>query len=202
MVSLSNITPASALGSLSTLAGLLTSSKRIDVVKILNQQTMAQVFQAARPMKAHVNETSKVSKYPVETGYTSADNRVSNPTEIEMDFFIPSSAYATAYTQMRTAWAAGTLLSVQTRTGTYKNLIIENLPHEEDPDMSSAIMMHVKFSEFIIAANSSNGTSLAIANFSPAKPQAANTLSLGLLQGLGAVGSIGSYLKAGKVLGI
>ncbi len=190
---------ASTIGTLSTLTGLLTSSKRIDVVKILDQQTMAQVFQAARPMKAHVKETAKISKYPVETGYTSADNRVSNPTEIEMDMFIPAGAYDTAYPQIRNAWQAGTLLSVQTRTGTYKNLVIEDMPHDEDPDIYTAVIMHIRFSEFIIVSSAGNST---VSNYSPAQPQAVNTLQAGLIQGLAAGGSALSYFHAASILGL
>lgn len=198
-LSLNNLTPSAAVSDISTVIGLFTSTKKVDVVQILSQQTMQQIFQSARPMKCTVKETAKVMSYPVETGSVLSDNRVSNPTEIEMDFFIPNTSYSTVYPQMRNAWMDATTLSIQTRTGTYKNMIIMDMPHDESPDVFSGIMMHIKFMEVItISANSAN----AISNFSPASPLATNTLQSGLLQGLAAVSSVGSYLQAGKSLGI
>lgn len=196
-----SLTPAGAISTLSTAVGLFTATKQTDVVKILNQQTMQQVFTAARPMSAEVKETAKVSKYPLESGYVSFDNRVSNPTEINMMFFIPSLAYTTAYVQIRNAWLNATLLSVQTRTGTYKNMIIESMPHEESPDMFSGITMLIKFSEFIIVAASASSAQV-LANYSPAQPQAQNTLNTGLIQGLAAASSALSYFHAATVVGL
>lgn len=196
-----SLTPTGAVASLSTVIGLFTSTKQVDVVRILNQQTMQQVFNAARPMGAEVKESAKVSKYPLESGYISYDNRVSNPTEINMAFFIPSTAYATVYPQIRTAWLSATLLSVQTRTGTYKNMIIESMPHEENVEMFSGITMLVKFSEFIIVSASAS-TSQVLANYSPAQPQAQNTLNTGLIQGLAAASSVLSYFHAATVVGL
>lgn len=196
------ITPSSAISNLATLAGFLTSSKRVDVVQILNQQTMQQIFAVARPMKATVKETAKVMQYPVETGSTLSDNRVSNPTEIEMALFIPASGYSTVYPQMRNAWLQPTLLSVQTRTGTYKNMIIADMPHEEDPDMFSAIMMHVRFKEVIMIAPSSTAASPVLNNYSPASPQDATTQNQGLISGIASASSLLSYFHAATVVGL
>lgn len=202
MPSLNQITPSAVIQNLSTAIGLFTSTKQVDVVKILNQQTMQQVFAAARPLKAVIKETAKVMQYPVETGATLSDNRVSNPTEIEMMVFLPASAYTSVYPQMRTAWQAPTLLSVQTRTGTYRNMIIMDMPHEEESDIASAVTIHLKFKEVIMIAPSAVGGNPILANFSPAQPQAQNTLNTGLVQGLAAASSVLSYFHAATVVGL
>lgn len=196
-----NITTSGAVTTLSTAIGLFTSTKKVDVIQILNQQTMQQVFSAARPMHSEVKEVAKVSKYPLESGYTSSDNRVSLPTEIHMAMFIPSLAYNTVYPQIRNAWLTSLLLSVQTRTGTYKNMIIEAMPHEETADMFSGVTMFLKFSEFILVSSSA-AASPVLANFSPAKPQATNTLATGLIQGLATGSSVLSWAHAATVVGL
>lgn len=193
------ISPQAIIGNISTAIGLFTSTKQVDIVQILNQETMGQVFSEARPIKATIKETAKVMQYPVEMGATLTDNRVSNPTEIDMSLFIPSSAYSTAYIQIRTAWQNATLLSVQTRTGTYKNMIIMDMPHEEDPDMFSAITMQIRFVE-VIMINALGKSS--VDNFSPAVPQYQNTLNTGLIQGLAATSSVFSYFHAASVVGL
>ena len=77
-----NVTPASVLSDASLVAGLLTTTNKVDVVQVLNQQTNTQMFQGARPIKAEVREYAKVMDYPVESGVTLSDHRISMPTEI------------------------------------------------------------------------------------------------------------------------
>lgn len=200
--SLTNITPASIAGNAQTALGFFTTQKRVDIVKILNQQTLQQIFTAARPIKASVRETAKVMQYPVETGATLSDNRVSNPTEIHMELFIPSEAYTSVYPQIRNAWLNATMLSVQTRTGTYKNMIIQDMPHEETAEMFSAITMQVIFKEVIQIGAAQSGAPAVLNNYSPASPNHANTVNSGLISGLNVASSALSYFKAASVVGL
>lgn len=195
------ISPQAVIADLSTLSGLLTFAAKIDVVQVIDQQTMRQVFSAARPLRAEVRELAKVSKYPLETGSISADNRVSLPTEINLLVFIPADAYASVYPQIRNAWLGATLLSVQTRTGVYKNMVLEGIPHLEEPEMFTGITMELKLSEFIQVSSSASSSPL-LSNYSPAFPPNQNTVSVGLIQGLAAAGSALSYFHAASVVGL
>lgn len=192
------VTPQSLLTNATTAVGLLTNSKKVDIVQIIDQETSKQVFSNARPIKATIKETAKISKYPVETGYTSADNRVSNPTEIEIDLLIPSEYYNSVYPQIRNAWINATLLSVQTRTGIYKNLVIENMPHDEHPDFFSAIIMNLRLTEFILAGLTGTGN---LQNYAPASPKYFDPVSLGLIQGINTTASSLSYFNAPSIVG-
>lgn len=192
------VTPQAIIG---TVVELLTSSTRIDVVQILDQQTMTQVFSSARPLRAEIKEIAKVSKYPLETGSISADNRVSLPTEINILVLIPATAYASVYPQIRTAWQNATLLAVQTRTGVYKNMVLEGIPHVEEPEMFSSVSMELRLSEFI-QVSSSAASSPLLDNYSPVAPQAQNTINTGLIQGLIATSSSLSYFHAASLVGL
>lgn len=197
-----NLTPASILSDAALVGGLLTKLTKTDVVQVLNQQTLTQLFSGARPLEAEVKEYAKVMDYPVETGVILSDHRISLPTEITLPCIIPSSQYSIAYVAIRNAWQAATLLSVQTRTGTYKNMIIQELPHKEDPELFTAITIYIKFREVIMVAPSSTAPTGTAANFSPANPKNSSNVSSGLISAVNLATSGLSYLHAATVFGI
>lgn len=197
-----NITPASVLSGVSSAGNLLIKSLNVDIIAVLDQESMTQIFRDARPVKATVRETARVMDYPIETGAILSDHRISNPTEIEMICLIPSKAYSSAYPVIRNAWVNATLLSVQTRLGTYRNMIISDLPHEEEPDIFNAVTISIKFREVIYSAPSSIASPQPLANFAPANPAYESTVNSGLLSAVNASSSALSYLHAGTVWGI
>lgn len=197
-----NLTAASILSDVQLIGNLLTTLSKVDVVQVLDQQTLTQVFSGARPVKAEVRETAQVMKYPVESGVTLSDHRISLPTEISLTCIIPSGQYTQAYPAIRNAWINATLLSVQTRVGTYKNMIIAELPHDEDPDIFSAVTITIKLQEVIMIAPSSTATAGQLANFSPANPALQNTVNSGLIAATAVVGSALGYLHAATVVGL
>jgi len=197
-----NLTPASIISDASLVAGLLTTLTKTDVVQVIDQQTLTQVFSGARPLKAEVKEYAKVMDYPVETGVTLSDHRISLPTEITLPCIIPSSQYSTAYVAIRNAWQSAKLLSVQTRTGTYKNMIIAELPHEEDAELYTAITIFIKMREVIMVAPSSTAPAGTTSNFSPANPKNSTNVNSGLISAINLATSGLSYLHAATVFGI
>lgn len=184
-----------------TLAGLSINAKKIDVVQILDQDTLQQVFSQARPLKASVRESSRGLRYPIETGAILTDSIVILPLEIHMEVFIPNTAYSTVYPAIRAARINGKLLTVQARTGTYKNMYIEEMPHEETTEVTNAIVMSIHFVEALQVGP--NGASFAVQNnYSPNTPKYANSKTQGLIQSI-ALGSASlSYFNGAKVLGI
>lgn len=196
------VTPPAAVQDIQTIVGFFSSTKKVDVVQILDQNSGKQVFTAARPLAAFIRECSKGLKYPIETGATLTDSIIVEPTEIHMDMLIQQGGYATVYPQIRAGRLAGTYYTVQTRTGTYKNMYIEEMPHDETPDMMSAIKMHLKFVEALQVAPSTDGATQIQNNFSPAAPQNKNTVAQGLLSGVTVGGSALSWAHAASVVGL
>jgi hypothetical protein len=220
------VTPSSLAADLSFGLGLLSSfGQNVDVVGIYangsnNQSGLSasglsssiinslvgntgvtasfgQMFANARPLKATVRETSKVMEHPVETGAVIADHHIINPVEIDLSMIVNSQFYAATYTQMRQAFVNATLLSVKTRVGTYSDMIIADMPHEEDAEQYDAITiaLHLKQVLFVV-----EGTSSTIQNFQPTSPANSNTIGSGLQQAaalgtqlLSAAGSVSSY---------
>jgi hypothetical protein len=161
-----------------------------------------QMFADARPLKATVRETSKVMEHPVETGVMLADHHVINPVEIDIPLVVKSQFYAATYTQIRQAFVAATLLSVKTRVGTYPNMIIADMPHEEDADMYDAITIALHLKQVLYAVSGSTAPSQT---FQPLDPANSNTIASGLQsaatlgsQLLSAAGSVSSYAALSK----
>lgn len=196
-----NVTPQAIIQDIETIVGFFTSTKKVDVVQILDQNGQ-QVFSAARPLGAYIRECSRGLRYPVETGAVITDSIIIEPVEISMDMIIPQSGYATVYPQMRTGRLNGTLYTVQTRTGTYRNMFIEEMPHDEKPDMMTAIKMQVKFVEALFVVPSTNGATAIQNNYSPAAPQNSNTVAQGLLSGVAVTSSALSWAHAASVVGL
>ncbi|OWK36895.1 phage baseplate protein [Fimbriiglobus ruber] len=168
-----------------------------------NAPAFGQLFANARPMKATVRETSKVMEHPVETGSMIADHHIINPVEIDLPLIISSQYYAATYNQIRQAFVNATALSVKTRVGIYSDMIVADMPHEEEADMYDVITINLRLKQVLYVVPGGG----QLVNFQPADPLNSNTLAGGLQQAaaLGtqasnAVGAALSYVKLGKFL--
>lgn len=130
--------------------GSFFPSAAIDVVGVYTQD-YRQLFQSARPIKATIKPTAKVMEQPLETGASIIDHRIILPVEIELSLILASADYANVYQQINQLFLKGTLLIVQTKTGTYKNQLISSMPHDEDPGVYDAIMLALSLKETLFA---------------------------------------------------
>lgn len=110
-------------------------------------QSYTQLFRQARPIKVTVKETAKVMEHPIETGATITDHRVIEPVEIEMSLVIATEDFQDVYRSIRQYFLNGTLLVIQTKSGTYDNQLIAAMPHEEDNTMYDGITLAISFKQ-------------------------------------------------------
>lgn len=124
----------------------------VDVVGVFDSESLQQVFQFARPMKALVRETSRTMQHPVEKGTIIADHRIILPNDMELLLVIDQQDYDSAYYEIKQLFMTATLLLLQTRTGVYSNLFIADLPHEETPDMFNKVtlQLHLREVSFVV----------------------------------------------------
>lgn len=115
----------------------------VDVVGVYTQD-FRQVFKLARPIKANIREDSKVMQHPVENGTIITDHRVVLPVEIELSMMLSAETYADTYKEIKKYFTDGTLLIVQTQSDTYKNQLIQSIPHEENPANYNALVLALK----------------------------------------------------------
>lgn len=149
----------------------------IDVVAIYNQETKIKLFENAKILKAQIKESSTAMTHPVETGVTVTDHLIVNPTEISMSLMLNSSDYKTVYASINKARISGTFLSIQTKSTIYKNIIITDMPHDENADTFNAIPLALRMKEVFIVVP----TVIKIPK--PKNPQHGNTVNKGTQQG-------------------
>lgn len=130
-----------------TISGINISTLAKDVVGVYSTDGTSQLFDDARPLKAKVTTSATVMSHPVEDGATITDHKVVNPIEIELSMVLSSDDYTGVYQAIREAFDASTLLTVQTRSGPYQNMMIVAMPHDEDAMMYDAISMALKLRE-------------------------------------------------------
>jgi hypothetical protein len=108
---------------------------------------LRQILQSAKPLRASVKETSKLPEHPLEDGSIINDHKIINPIEVEVSFFLGAGEFSGIYQVVRQIFLTGQLVTVQTQTASYRNMTIAELPHEETPDFSDALILPVKFRE-------------------------------------------------------
>lgn len=128
----------------------LLPSFAVDTVAVFTQD-FTQIFRDARALKAIVKEQSKVMEHPVESGTIITDHRIILPIEIELSLLLTKDDYKDVYQTIRGYYLQGTLLVVQTRSGVYQNMLIQQIPHEENPDMYDALALAMTLKQVIFA---------------------------------------------------
>lgn len=198
-----NITPQVAIADAILGLNLITGTLNADVVAVLNQETFRQLFPGARPGKAFIRESSKVMEHPVETGAMLGDHRIIDPRTIEMVMIVDAADYAGAFQQIRSAWLNNLLLIVQTKAAVYKNMIIQNLPREEDPEKFDITTISLQMKEIIFAVPGGVSSTSSVSYYSPADPLNQSNAPRGLQSAiLNPTAALLSLIHAAGVWGI
>ena len=122
-------------------------SAAVDVVGVFSQSTTLQLFSGARPIRAKVSKNASVMTHPVEDGSVIGDHKIINPVEIELFVILSREDYRSTYAVIDEMFRSSDFLVVQTRSGTYTNMTISAMPHDEDVAMYDAIGMIIKLTE-------------------------------------------------------
>lgn len=140
-----------------------------DVVAIFQQSETGddtQVLEGAHLMQVDVGESATYFRHPLENGRNLADHRIIDPVSLELRVILVNESSilgailsgtldfeTTArdiYTQMRGLFLGGTLLSIQTRTATYRDQILQAIPHEETSRIFDGVVFSVSSSELLV----------------------------------------------------
>lgn len=121
----------------------------VDVVGVFDS-SFQQRFGDARPMKASVKEISKAMAHPIESGATITDHRIILPVEIELTMMLAGAAYRDTYGRIREMFQKGEILTMQTKAGSYSNMLIVEMPHDENPDAFGTLTLTLKLKEVLI----------------------------------------------------
>lgn len=125
------------------------STQQSDVVGIYDSN-FQQVIQSARPMRATVQIVARTMDHPVESGGVRSDWRVILPIEITIPVFISGSEYRATYQSIYAIFNDTQLLTVRTKTGSYGNMLLSGIPHEESAEDYDLIRMVLHFRQMIV----------------------------------------------------
>lgn len=117
-----------------------------DVVGVFDSD-FNQLFPEGRPIKASVKESAKGMEHPIEDGSTITDHRIINQTEIELTLMLVGEEYPDTYGRIKSLFLGTELLIVQTKTGSYPNMMIVEMPHDETTDVFDGVPMALKLRE-------------------------------------------------------
>jgi hypothetical protein len=123
------------------------SSYTFDVVAVVDPDTGEQLFTAAESMKANVSPTSRLMDHPLEDGSPVTDFRIVLPVQIELALLFSAQDFDSTYAQIKATYLAGLMLTVRTNADTFENLVIEQMPHDETPDMFGMIPLSLRMRE-------------------------------------------------------
>ena len=145
---------------MASIRALFESATTVDVVGVYTQD-FTQVFPNARPIKATVKPQAKLMEHPLESGATITDHRIILPVEIELSLVLRAADYQDTYQTIVQYFLNATLLTVQTKTGTYTNQLIASLPHDETPDVYNTVavaltLKQVQFANTAVTISAKN----------------------------------------------
>lgn len=126
----------------------LSAGATQDLVCILDGETFQQIFATTHPMRMTVRESKRATKFVVEDGTTRSDHVVVDPIEISIDLVILDEDARNGYEQIRQAWRDNKLVTVQGKVGSYKSMLITEIPHDESPEYGMGIAMPMKLTEW------------------------------------------------------
>lgn len=89
-------------------------------------------------------------EHPVESGATITDHRVILPVTIELHMILDPAEYQDTFQQIKTAFKEVKTLSVQTKADTYGDMLIEEIPHDEQPDFFDTLAVAVRLKQVIL----------------------------------------------------
>lgn len=129
----------------------LIPTKSADVVAVIDANSGRQVFRGARPLKATVAESAKLMAHPLEDGSNIVDHRIILPIGLSLNCVLEAENYRDTYQEIRRIFRESVRLTVQTKTDTYTNLYLQDIPHEEDPGLFDTVTMILQLIETQIA---------------------------------------------------
>lgn len=176
---------------MATILDTLVPTYAYDQVAVFDQN-FNQIFPEARAIKAVVKEQARVMQHPLESGAMTTDHRVILPIEIELSMILTSETYQDVYRQIKQFYLNATLLIVQTKSSSYNNMLISDMPHEENPDTYNILVLALSLKEVQFA-----DTTYA---YAPKNPLNSSTVNRGTQQGTPALPAPISDSDAHKIL--
>lgn len=120
----------------------------ITPVIILDNDNLEELWEGSDIMRVSVSETSKATRYAVEDGTNRNDHVIKNPVEITLSMIL-AGKIAQLFQLLKQTYLEHKLVTVQTKTDVYTNMLVEEIPHEQDTGMTDGVTVSVKMVEWL-----------------------------------------------------
>lgn len=121
-------------------------------------------------MKARVEDTSQLMKYPCEDGVELTNHQVQNPVRITIELTMPAYFYGPIVKELKKYKQEGTFLSVHVHDsgsgtfakiaeaiggeeGIYNNMVVKDIPHDETPERADRITYNITLEQCLLVRN-------------------------------------------------
>lgn len=172
---LAPVDPTSLMSGTPPIIPTKMSATQVDVVGVFDS-SYKQIISSARPMGAQVSVVAQPFDHPVENGGVVGDWRVILPIELVLNCYLLPSEYRAAYAAIETVFYGTELLTVQTLTSTYSNMLLTGIPHEEDGKEFDLIPLQLRFKEVTLVKAQFQAMA---AKQVPSTPSAQSTINRG-----------------------
>ena len=119
----------------------------INRVEILDNETLQPLWLGSDIMDVQVQETSTPTKYKVEDGTNRNDHIIYNQTEIMMRFTLAGEV-SQLFNAIKQTYTNRDLVTVQTRTDVYADMIVTEIPQEQTGAATDAVTLDIRLSEW------------------------------------------------------
>lgn len=114
-----------------------------DLIAILRADNFRQVMVGADVMRVGVQETSQLPSFANERGESITDHRVFDPVEISIPMLM-SASNRNLFAELRQLWVDMVPLIVQTKMASYDQMLILEVPHEEDSTSAIPVSLRLR----------------------------------------------------------
>lgn len=130
------------------------SKKQIAIYNASGEATsFNEVLSKLSIMGVYTNPTITVMKQPIETGQLISDHKIINPIQIQVEGVIEQINLGSIFSEARNLFETSTLLTVQTKYGTYTNMIISAMPTTCDTRMYDAVGIVLQMEEVLFVSD-------------------------------------------------
>ena len=120
----------------------------ITQVIILDNDSLQELWEGSDIMSLSISEASKVTRYAVEDGTNRNDHVIKNPVEISINMMLVGEV-AQLFQLLKQTYLERKLVTVQTKTDVYANMLVEEIPHEQDTGMTDGVTVTAKLVEWL-----------------------------------------------------
>lgn len=117
-------------------------------VPLVDYVTNAQIYGVSY-MDAAVDITSDLCEHPTETGTMITDAAIVNPISMKIRVALPTLFYTRIYQEMERFFVNKVKIQAQTKLGVYKNLVLQNMPYEEETNTIDRVVITLELKQVL-----------------------------------------------------